>query len=170
MQYYQGNLALNPKKPDRKPDQKPAQQQAVRTQQQAARVPTIPVKTKLMRLATVVFIVCVLVFIMGRYTQIYQYNLDIRNMNKEIAEVQADNSSLKQQAETLKSPERLKAKAEEYGFVPPLQESTMQAANTGKATNGKETGTGKAAGNKDAGQKTGTNSAKTSGQAVAAKR
>jgi len=128
MPYYQGNLALDKQHAEPLKKQRPRQQQTV-VQEPARTRPapvTLPIGVKLFRLAAVIFTVCVLVFIMYRYTQIYQMNLDIRNAKAEINEMKAENSSLKQQIETLQSPERLKEYAIANGFKQPVEGQVSQ--------------------------------------------
>lgn len=130
MSYYQGNLALdNKKQPAPAPKPKLRQQQTTvehKRPKQAAQVSTLPTGVKLLRLAAVMFTVCVLVFIMWRYTQVYQMNLDIRKAKADISEMKAENSSLKQQIETMQSPERLKEYAQANGFKPPIEGQVSQ--------------------------------------------
>lgn len=135
MQYYQGNLAIDERKTKQVAQPVHRQQPPVR-QPATNPAPQLPVGAKLLRLAAVIFAVCVLVFIMWRYTQIYQMNLDIRKINAEINELQAENSSLKQQIEVLQSPDRLKLKAEEYGFRPLDQEQISRVSVLNKAGSG----------------------------------
>jgi len=138
MIYYQGNLAVDEKHVERAMPKQKSQQPVAQRQPAPAPVkpqPGISVGVKLTRLAAVVLVVCVLVFLMGRYTQIYEYNLEIRNVQKESNELLADNSSLRQQAEMLRSPDRLKAKAQEWGFVPPNQDQAQGSPSSDKTAN-----------------------------------
>lgn len=138
MSYYQGNLALDKKKsaPVQKPKLRQQQTTVEQPQRVRARASTLPIGVKLFRLAAVLFTVCVLVFIMWRYTQVYQINLDIRKTNAEINEMKAENSSLKQQIETLQSPERLKEYALNNGFRPPAegQVSQVESKKSGESS------------------------------------
>lgn len=134
MAYIQGNLAL---------EQKPSQKVKIKeTRKVVYRQKTMPVQEKMIYLFTVLLCVLVAGVIIWRYAQIYQLNTDMLIMQKEIKQVQAENSVLKQEVMKLQSPERLKEEALKHGFIQTGDDQIKQIAssktdgtNTEKSTN-----------------------------------
>jgi cell division protein FtsL len=125
--YIQGNLAL---------DQKPTQKVKIKeTRKVVYRQKTMPVQEKMLYLFTVLLCVIVAGVIVWRYAQIYQLNTDMLKMQREIREIQAENSVLKQEVMKLQSPERLKEEARKWGFLPREEEQVKEVISKKVATN-----------------------------------
>jgi len=120
--YIQGNLALDPKT---KPKVRIKE-----TTKVVYRSKALPVQEKMLYLFTVVLCVIVAGVIIWRYAQIYEMNANILKMQKEISQIQAENSALKQEVEKLQSAETLKQKAAELGLGPADEEPAKQGASS----------------------------------------
>ncbi|BBH21229.1 hypothetical protein Back11_25740 [Paenibacillus baekrokdamisoli] len=111
MAYVNGNLALQPK---RKPEQ---QKQAFReTRTVVVKRKTLPMQEKLLYMFTI--LVCVLVagVIIFRYAQIYQMDLQIKQLTKQQAQMQFDMVELKKQVALKSNPDYIKKAAEGDGY------------------------------------------------------
>lgn len=125
--YIQGNLAL---------DQKPTPKVKIKeTRKVVYRQKTMPVQEKMLYLFTVLLCVIVAGVIIWRYAQIYQLNTNMLVMQKQIREIQAENSVLKQEVMKLQSPERLKDEARKWGFLPREEEQVKEVTSKKVATN-----------------------------------
>ncbi|MNI22903.1 Cell division protein FtsL [compost metagenome] len=125
--YIQGNLALDQKKPTQKVKIK-------ETRKVVYRQKTMPVQEKMLYLFTIALCVLVAGVIVWRYAQIYQLNTNMYLMQKDIREIQAENSALKKEVEMLSSPENLKGRAVEYGFSKPKEDPVQVSPNSNKSS------------------------------------
>jgi|GEM_PF-169359 len=114
MAYIQGNLALDPKKSRKQPPKVKYKE----TTKVVYRAKSLPVREKLLYLFTVLLIVFLAGVVIYRVTAIYQMNTDLLKIQKDIREVQAENSALKQEVEKLQSPDRLKEEAKRLALKP----------------------------------------------------
>lgn len=111
MAYVNGNLALQPKR-------KPEKQQAIReTKRVVVKKKTIPMQEKLLYLFTILMCVVVAFVIISRYAQIYDMNLQIKQLNNEYQTMNVEMEELKKQVEMLSDPERIRKMAETQGMV-----------------------------------------------------
>ncbi|MFC5651691.1 FtsL-like putative cell division protein [Paenibacillus solisilvae] len=117
MAYVNGNLALQPK---RKPDQK--QKNFRETRKVVVKRKSIPVQEKLLYMFTILVCVIVAGVIIMRYAQIYQMDLEIKNLTKQQAQMETDMVELKKQVALNSSPEKIKEKAAQMGFAAPDDE------------------------------------------------
>jgi cell division protein FtsL len=122
--YIQGNLAI---------DKKPTPKVTIKeTKKVVYRSKSLPVQEKMLYLFTVVLCVIVAGVIIWRYAQIYQMNASMLQIQKDIRQIQAENSALKQEVEKLQSPERMQEKAKELGFMP-QEDKQVSQVTTNKA-------------------------------------
>jgi cell division protein FtsL len=129
--YIQGNLALQQKL-------KPVQKVKIKeTTKVVYKNKPLPVQEKMLYLFTVVLCVLVAGVIIWRYSQIYQMNAHLLKMQQEIRQIQAENSSLKQEVEKLQSTDRLMEEAKKMGFKPYDDKQVNQVApsKTASASN-----------------------------------
>jgi len=112
MAYINGNLALQPK---RKPQQE--QQKYRETKRVVVRRKSIPVQEKLLYIFTVFIGVIVAGVIIFRYAQIYDMNLEIKQLNNSYQSLTVEMEDLKRQVEVLSEPERIRELAESQGMV-----------------------------------------------------
>jgi cell division protein FtsL len=116
--YIQGNLAI---------DKKPSQKVTIKeTRKVVVRHKSLPVQEKMLYLFTVLLCVVVAGVIIWRYAQIYQMNADMLKIQKDIKQVQAENSALKQEVEKLKSIPRLEEEARKLGLKPQQDQQVAQ--------------------------------------------
>ena len=116
MAYMHGNLAVQPQK----------RQQRLASAQTKTRVvvrrKSLPVQEKLLYLFTVVMCVVVAGVIIFRYAQIYQMNLQIKQLTEKYETLSVQQKELQRKYETLSDPGMIKRKAEELGMIPNDQE------------------------------------------------
>lgn len=127
MAYVNGNLALQPK---RKPDQK--QQNFRETRKVVVKRKSIPVQEKLLYMFTILVCVVVAGVIIMRYAQIYQMDLEIKNLTKHQAEMEVDMVELKKQVALNSSPEKIHEKAIQLGYVDPTDGSMIKVNTAAK--------------------------------------
>jgi len=111
MAYMHGNLAMQPQK---RVEQKQPTENKSKT---AVRRRTIPVQEKLLYLFTVVMCVIVAGVIIFRYAQIYQMNLEIKQMTTQQEEMSVQIKELQKKVETLSDPSTIREKALLEGMV-----------------------------------------------------
>lgn len=109
MAYMHGNLALKPKKRPEPPK--------VQRKQIVIRRKSIPVQEKLLYMFTIVVCVFVAGTIIFRYAQIYQMNLEIKEMTKQQDVMSAEIKELQKKVEQLSDPDLIRSKAVEAGMV-----------------------------------------------------
>ncbi|UUZ85554.1 septum formation initiator family protein [Paenibacillus sp. P26] len=126
--YIHGNLAVEQRTEKQRPKGKvPAK--AVR------RSRGLPVQEKSLYLFTVAVCVVVAGLIIWRYAQIYEMNAKIKEIEKNIKTLEAENMILKKKVYDLSSSEHLLNEAERLGFtVPDPAQVKSTAAGTGKAS------------------------------------
>ncbi|MCF2939323.1 cell division protein FtsL [Paenibacillus alkaliterrae] len=110
-----GNLALQPK---RKQDKQTVIKETKRV---VVTRKSLPVQEKLLYLFTVVMCVLVAGVIIFRYAQIYDMNLDIKQLNNDYQQMNVEMEDLKKQVEMLSDPERIRRMAESQGMVSSLE-------------------------------------------------
>ncbi|EXX91685.1 cell division protein FtsL [Paenibacillus darwinianus] len=116
MAYMHGNLAVQPQK-------RQERQTSVQTKKKVVvRRKTLPVQEKLLYLFTVVMCVIVAGVIIFRYAQIYQMNLEIKQLTEKYEALSVQQKELQRKYETLSDPGMIKRKAEELGMIPNDQE------------------------------------------------
>ncbi len=115
MAYVNGNLALQPK---RKQDQQPVIKETKRLVKTRK---SLPVQEKLLYMFTVLMCVVVAGVIIFRYAQIYDMNLEIKQLNTQYQSMNIELEDLKKQVETLSDPERIRKLAETQGMVSALE-------------------------------------------------
>jgi cell division protein FtsL len=111
MAYMHGNLAMQPQK---RTEQKRSTEESTKT---AVRRRTIPVQEKLLYLFTVVMCVIVAGVIINRYAQIYQMNLEIKQMTTQYEEMNVQIKELQKKVEMLSDPSTIREKALLEGMV-----------------------------------------------------
>jgi cell division protein FtsL len=107
--YIHGNLALDPKRT------KVTRVKEVTKMVYKKKI--MSTQEKLLYLFTVVICVFVAGVIIFRYAQIYEMNVHLQKLDKEIKTVQAENNKLKLKLEALHNPKEIERKAEEQGMV-----------------------------------------------------
>ncbi|WP_317618321.1 cell division protein FtsL [Paenibacillus sp. PL91] len=110
-----GNLALQPK---RKQDQQTVIKETKRLVKSRK---SLPVQEKLLYMFTVLMCVVVAGVIIFRYAQIYDMNLDIKNLKSESQTMNIEMEDLKKQVEMLSDPERIRKIAESQGMVSSIE-------------------------------------------------
>lgn len=111
MAYINGNLALQPKR-------KQEQDYKIReTKKKVIKRKSLPVQEKLLYLFTVLVCVVVAGVIIFRYAQIYDMNLQIRQLTNEQQTMNVEMADLKRQVEMLSDPERIRKMAETQGMA-----------------------------------------------------
>ena len=118
MAYVNGNLALQPK---RKPDHK--QQNFRETRKVVVKRKSIPVQEKLLYMFTILVCVVVAGVIIMRYAQIYQMDLEIKNLTKQQAQMEVDMVELKKQVALNSSPEKYMRK--QYNWAMWIQKTSL---------------------------------------------
>jgi cell division protein FtsL len=113
--YVNGNLALQPK---RKQDQQTVIKETKRLVKTRK---SLPVQEKLLYMFTVLMCVVVAGVIIFRYAQIYDMNLDIKNLKSEYQTMNIEMEDLKKQVEMLSDPERIRKIAESQGMVSTIE-------------------------------------------------
>jgi cell division protein FtsL len=111
MAYMHGNLAMQPQK---RTEQKRSTETSTKT---AVRRKMIPVQEKLLYLFTVVMCVIVAGVIINRYSQIYQMNLEIKQMTTQYEEMNVQIKELQKKVEMLSDPGTIREKALLEGMV-----------------------------------------------------
>ena len=112
MPYIQGNLALQTKK---KQEQVQSYQE---TKRKVVRKRTIPTQEKLLYMFTVAVCVLVAGVIIFRYAQIYQMNLQIKQLTIQVQQLAEDNKVLQTKVEALSDPANIREQAVAQGMVP----------------------------------------------------
>ncbi len=115
MAYVNGNLALQPK---RKQDQQPVIKETKRLVKTRK---SLPVQEKLLYMFTVLMCVVVAGVIIFRYAQIYDMNVEIKQLNSQYQTMNIEMEDLKKQVEMLSDPERIRKLAESQGMVSVLE-------------------------------------------------
>ncbi|WP_241675059.1 cell division protein FtsL [Paenibacillus luteus] len=110
-----GNLALQPK---RKQDQQPVIKETKRLVKTRK---SLPVQEKLLYMFTVLMCVVVAGVIIFRYAQIYDMNVEIKQLNSQYQTMNIEMEDLKKQVEMLSDPERIRKLAESQGMVSVLE-------------------------------------------------
>jgi cell division protein FtsL len=123
--YIQGNLAI---------DKNPRHKVTIKeTRKVVVRHKSLPVQEKMLYLFTVLLCVIVAGVIIWRYAQIYQMNANMLKIQQDIRQMQAENSSLKQEVEMLKSIPRLEEEAQKLGLKPQHQDEQVAQVTPGKS-------------------------------------
>ncbi|MCP3771957.1 cell division protein FtsL [Paenibacillus sp. MZ04-78.2] len=106
--YIQGNLAV---------EQRTENKAKVKERKKIVyRNKSLPVQEKLLYLFTVAVCVVVAGVIIWRYAQIYEMSSSIKNVEQKIAQLEAENSVLKQKVDALSDNQRLEEEARSRGF------------------------------------------------------
>ncbi len=112
MAYTSGNLALKPKRRDNE------QEEVIReTRRLVVKKKTIPMGEKLLYLFTVLLCVAIAGLIISRYTQIYDSNMKMKQLNTQYQTLTVEMEEMKRQVEMLSSPERIRKMAEIQGMT-----------------------------------------------------
>ncbi|WP_227872382.1 septum formation initiator family protein [Paenibacillus albus] len=126
-----GNLALQPK---RKTDPK-QQPQFRETKKVVVRRKSLPVQEKLLYMFTILVCVVVAGVIIFRYAQIYQMELQIKQLTKQHDELVVDMADLKAQYEKLNDPQKVQEFAKDNDmtastpiFVSPKTDTPLASA------------------------------------------
>ncbi|QAY65416.1 cell division protein FtsL [Paenibacillus protaetiae] len=106
-----GNLAMQPKK---KPEQQPVYRE---TKKIVVKKNPLPTREKLLWLFTIVVLVVVAGTIIFRYAQIYNTNLEIKQLKNEYNAVNLDIKEMQKQVESLSDPDRITAIAKSQGMI-----------------------------------------------------
>ncbi|RXZ77118.1 cell division initiation protein [Paenibacillaceae bacterium] len=111
MSYMHGNLALQPNK-------RPEEKEIVREKKRViVRRKTLSVQEKLLYMFTIVACVIIAGTIILKYAQIYQMNLDIREMTSQQDAMAVEMKELQKKVEQLSDPDVIRSKALEAGMV-----------------------------------------------------
>ncbi|MHA7963774.1 cell division protein FtsL [Paenibacillus sp. CAU 1782] len=129
MAYINGNLALQPKR-------KQEQDYKIReTKKRVIKRKSLPVQEKLLYLFTVLVCVVVAGVIIFRYAQIYDMNLQIRQLTNEQQTMNVEMADLKRQVEMLNDPERIRKMAETQGMASSLDKGiTVKKGDSDRQT------------------------------------
>lgn len=123
MAYINGNLALQPK---RKPEQRPEYREKKRV---VVKRKSIPVQEKLLYIFTVFLCVAVAGVIIFRYAQIYDMNLEIKQLNNSYQSLTIEMEEMKKEVEKLSNPERIRQLAESQGMVSTFENGITVTTN-----------------------------------------
>jgi cell division protein FtsL len=110
--YIHGSLATQPREQEPKVKIK-------ETKKLVTRKKTLPIQEKLLYLFTVVICAVVAGVIIWRYAQIYEMNMRIQQVEKQIQLLEAENTVLKYKVSELSKPERLNELAKQWSYGPP---------------------------------------------------
>lgn len=110
--YIHGNLAVE----ERRPAAPAGRVKIKETRKVVYRTSRLPVQEKLLYLFTVFVCVVVAGTIIWRYSQIYQMNTRIHDVELQIRHLEAENSSLKEKLSKLQEPEQLMKEAQTKGL------------------------------------------------------
>lgn len=129
MAYVNGNLALKPKR-------KQEQDYVIReTKKRIIKRKSLPVQEKLLYLFTVLVCVVVAGVIIFRYAQIYDMNLQIKQLTNEQQTMNVEMADLKRQVEMLSDPERIRKMAETQGMASSLEKGiTVKKGDSDRQT------------------------------------
>lgn len=109
--YVHGNLAVEER-------QIPAQRVKIKeTRKVVYRTSRLPVQEKLLYLFTVLVCVIVAGIVIWRYAQIYQINTRIHNVEKQIVQLEAENSALKEKISKMSDPDQLRNDIQKFGLT-----------------------------------------------------
>ncbi|MCZ8511226.1 septum formation initiator family protein [Paenibacillus filicis] len=124
--YMHGSLAVEQRTESQqvKPKQQGKQQPVVRSK-------GMPVQEKLLYLFTVAVCVVVAGLIIWRYAQIYEMNAHIKQIEKDIKVLEAENMVLKKKVNDLSSSDHLLKEADRLGFTRVPEADQMKAAGAG---------------------------------------
>lgn len=111
--YMHGNLAIDEKKTLKQPEKKVRE-----TTRTVVRKKAIPMQEKLLYLFTIVVCVVVAGFIIFRYAQIYEMNVQMQKISKEIETLKQENIKLETKIAQLQNPQRIAEEAQKLGFAP----------------------------------------------------
>lgn len=108
--YTQGNLAVKPER-----TVEPKRRVVVRKK-------TMPVQEKVLYMFTILVCVIVAGAIIWRYAQIYDMNLKLEKLSRDIEQLRQENRQLTIKVEELKDPGRIREMASQFGYVSPEQD------------------------------------------------
>ncbi|MFB5266204.1 hypothetical protein ACE41H_05310 [Paenibacillus enshidis] len=115
MAYTRGSLAVKEKVQQQVPQRRYRETTKVVTRRKE-----LPIREKLLYLATVLVLVAVMVMLAGRYAQIYQLGASIHSKEIAISELKTSNAELKVQKERLEN--QIVTAAKEQGYIEPTKE------------------------------------------------
>ncbi|SDW87132.1 cell division protein FtsL [Paenibacillus sp. CF384] len=128
MAYVNGNLAMQPK---RKPEQRP---QFRETKKVVIKRKSLPVQEKLLYMFTILVCVVVAFVVIFRYAQIYQMELEIKQLTKQHEKLTEEVAFLTSEYEKANDPASIRKKAAEDGLEPDDNPIKVSVAEP-KATN-----------------------------------
>jgi cell division protein FtsL len=121
--YIHGSLAVEEKS-------RKGQRVIVReTKKVVQRQRAIPVQEKLLYLFTVAVCVMVAGIVIWRYAQIYEINNNIHNIEVQLKQLEAENSTLKQMINKANNPDQLKKDGEKNGLTSINDKQVSQVPN-----------------------------------------
>jgi cell division protein FtsL len=112
--YTHGNLAVKPERTS-----EPKRRVVVRKK-------TMPVQEKVLYMFTIVVCVIVAGTIIWRYAQIYDMNLKLEKLSRDIEQLRQENRQLTIKVEELKDPGRIREMASQFGYVSPEQDMEIK--------------------------------------------
>lgn len=122
-----GNLAM---KPERRPDRGGHIEERRKT---VIRRKSLPVQEKLLYLFTIVVCVIAASVIIFRYAQIYQMNLEIRQLTQRYEQLNLQIKELERKVETLSDPNEITEKAIQLGMVYPEFDDVISVQLSGES-------------------------------------
>jgi len=131
MAYQNGNLALKPKR-------RPEQQNYREKRTIVVKRKSMPMQEKLLYMFTIIAAVLVAGVIIFRYAQIYEVNLEVRNLGKQYDQMAIEIKELEKKVQSLSDPERIKQMAESEGMSAAKQTVTVPRKDTAAETAMKE--------------------------------
>jgi len=131
MAYQNGNLALKPKR-------KPEQQNYREKRTIVVKRKSMPMQEKLLYMFTIIAAVLVAGVIIFRYAQVYEVNLEVRNLSKQYDKMAIEIKELEKKVQSLSDPERIKQMAESEGMSTAKQTVTVPRKDTAAETAMKE--------------------------------
>lgn len=127
MAYMHGNLAM-------KPEQRPDRGGHIEEQRKTViRRKSLPVQEKLLYLFTIVVCVIAASVIIFRYAQIYQMNLEIRQLTQRYEQLNLQIKELERKVETLSDPNEITEKAIQLGMVYPEYDDVISVQLSGES-------------------------------------
>lgn len=127
MAYMHGNLAM---KPEQRPDRGGHIEERRKT---VIRRKSLPVQEKLLYLFTIVVCVIAASVIIFRYAQIYQMNLEIRQLTQRYEQLNLQIKELERKVETLSDPNEITEKAIQLGMVYPEFDDVISVQLSGES-------------------------------------
>lgn len=120
MAYMHGNLAFKEKREEKA--------RYKETREVVSRKVSLPAGEKLLYLFTIMLCVAVAGGVLWKYSQIYEVNTKLQQIEHEIKQLEKENSILKVETRKLQEPKRLIEQGRMMGLIPSSEESIEQVS------------------------------------------